>query len=204
MSALYRIDHIIHDRGALVIGIEARLSGHRLHRNERSACIGFRLPYSVHRSADFLKRILVFLSCQLSCSRIECCKIIWAAGRKMVCLAHEHRAVVQISESSDGKVTECIMVRGISSLRTEPPLVPSAEISVIESDLVIVQEVGGPASAGICKCGFRNHGITFDVRQAGIKKGSQNIPHLTEEPADRLLCLCHSELHLGHMSSFVD
>ena len=41
------------------------------------------------------------------------------------------------------------MVRSIPSLRPEPPLVPAAEVPVVEGDLVVVQEIGRSSAAGI-------------------------------------------------------
>ena len=96
------------------------------------------------------------------------------------------------------------MVRRISSLGHEAPSVPFAEVPAVEGYLVVVQEIRSPSPAGIREGSFSDDGISFDVRHSRIDQRRHDVPHLSKEPAERLVGPCHTELHLGHMPSFMD
>ena len=96
------------------------------------------------------------------------------------------------------------MVRCITPLRPQSPLVPPSEVAVVKGDLVVVQEICGTSAAGWREGRLRYDGVTFNRRKTRIYEGCQDVPHFSQSPAERLLGSCHAELHLGHMPALVD
>ena len=122
----------------------------------------------------------------------------------MVSFAHELRAVVEVSESSYGQISEGVVVRRIMLLGYESPSVPASEVPLVEGHPVIVQEIGRTASSRRGPCGFCDDSITFHVRYSRISYRYEYVPHLSEEPAERPEGLGHSELHLADVTRLMD
>ena len=68
-------------------------------------------------------------------------------GGHMQGLADKIRTVIYVPETADGHISEGIVSRRISDLRNKPPLKPFPEISLVECNPEIVEEICGTASS---------------------------------------------------------
>ena len=70
---------------------------------------------------------------------------------------------MKCSYTTDCHISQGIMIWGISSLGTKSPLIPSAEVTIIKCDHVIIQEIGCTSAARLSKSCLSNHRIAFDI-----------------------------------------
>ena len=102
--------------------------------------------------------------------------------------------------AADGHVSERVIIRAVVALRSESPLYPVASDAFVEGHTVVIQEVGGASTAGVCICRLRNHSFAFHRRNSGICHRYEHIEHLAEGPVERFHGLGHAVLHLRHVA----
>ena len=188
----------------LVIEIKPRLFGHGFHRHERSAQRILPAPYGMHRVTHFPEGVLELLAAPVAGHLLHRSEIERILRDLVISVLHQEGIVIKIPASGKIHISKCIVIRCIVLLGAVEPSVPVPEIPLVESHMIVVEEVRRPASSRLCQGGLRHHGITFYIIHERIYDGYQDVPHLAENIVERLVDSGHAELHLGHMASFVD
>ena len=126
------------------------------------------------------------------------------AGDPVEVIGREGGLVVEISHAGDGHVTDRIMVRTGFLEGSVHPFVPVAPVAVVESEVIVVQEVAGPPAAGGREGGFRDDGVAFQQRRRWEKGADGAGPHFAHEVINPTERFPVSQLHLGDMAGFMD
>ena len=124
-------------------------------------------------------------------------------GHMIQIIRGKGRLVIEVPHARDGHVSDGIVVWTGLFIGSIHPFVPVAPVAVVESEVIIVQEIGVAAASGSGKSRFRCDSVPFQERRRRVEGADRTGPHLAHEEIDPTERTPIGQLHLRHMAGLV-
>ena len=188
---------------ALIVRRLLRRSRNLLHTHIGPPLFGIGTPHRRHTVAHRREVVHKVFPCRPFRNHLAHVEPQRMPGGVVQILGHVVVPVVHPSQPAISQIAERVPVRGVVPLRAEPPLIPVAQVALVEANHVVVQKIGLTSASGACQFRLCNDRVPFQQRVLSVESGRKPVPHLAEEPAERPLRMAQPELHLADVTRLV-